>query len=173
MVELLCPIALPELLLLPAPVTLVLLLLLMALPLPGIGAVALPLIELVKELLMVLLLLVEIVLLLLLPVRKLPAVEVFVTTAEVDELVEFGSPVAVAEVLPDDTEDLPDAFDLRCFDEDETVFPPLDKLEELAAKVLLVILMLVADVDAEFMVESISFSGDEHESEEVSCCTGL
>lgn len=133
----------------------------------------LPLREPVKVLFMVLLLLVDIVLLLPLPARKLPAVEVFVTTDELEELVGFGSPVAVPELLPDDSEDLPEAFDLRCLDEDETLFPLPDELVEPAANVLLVILMLVADVDAEFMVESISFSGDEHESEEVSCCTGL
>lgn len=132
--------------------------------------------------------------LLLFPGRKPTAVDVLPATppapalAEVEEeLEELGKPAAVAlELLPDedsDDEDLPEAFDLRCLNEDETLLPPplplplplvrLDKPPLLPPNVLLVILMLVADVEAEFMVESISFSGDEHESEEVSCCMGL
>lgn len=131
--------------------------------------------------------------LLLLPGRKPLAVDALPATPppaldEVDEeLEEFGKPAAVAlELLPDedsDDDDFPEAFDLRCLNEDETLLPPLpplplppprlDKPPLPPPNVLLVILMLVADVEAEFMVESISFSGDEHESEEVSCCMGL
>lgn len=131
--------------------------------------------------------------LLLLPGRKPLAVDVLPATPppaldEVDEELEaFGKPAAVAlELLPEednDDDDFPEAFDLRCLNEDETLLPPplplplplvrLDKPPLPPPNVLLVILMLVADVEAEFMVESISFSGDEHESEEVSCCMGL
>lgn len=128
--------------------------------------------------------------LLLLPGRKLPAVEEFPTTPALEEdeeeLEVFGTPAAVAlELLPDDDndeDDFPEAFDLRCLNEDETLLPPvlpppLERLEKPLLppppNALLVILMLVADVEAEFIVESISFSGDEHESEEVSCCMGL
>lgn len=173
--ELLGPIALLPLPL-PAPGT-VLPVLELPLPLAPLGFEAcvtatLPPTAPAKLLLMALLLLLA-ELLLLLPDRKLFAVEGVAATPELEVLEEFGRPVAAAELLPDDIDDLPEAFDLRCLDEDETLLPLLDRLVELAANVLLLILMLVAEVEAEFMVESISFSGDEHESEEVSCCTGL
>lgn len=85
-------------------------------------------------------------------------------------------------------DDLLEALLLRCLDDDETPLPlPLPPPEIPAPELvfrtllvapdplplLLVILMLVAEVAEEFMVESISFSGDEQESEEVSCWMGL
>lgn len=145
----------------------VLLLIVLALP------VLLPLLLLAATLVLIVFvkLLLTALLLLLLPGRKLPAVEVLPGTPALDEL--KGFPRFPVDVALEDNDDFPDEFDLRCLDDDETLLPPLETLVELAVSVLLVILMLVAEVDAEFMVESISFSGDEHESEEVSCCMGL
>lgn len=210
-VELLLPIALPDT---AAPLLLLIEFPTLAAPLPELllllvcTAPVLLLAALLKLLPMALLLLLLLLLLelppappplpplLLFPGRKPPAVDVLPATPppaleEVEEELEaLGKPAAVAlELLPDedsDDEDFPEAFDLRCLNEDETLLPPpppplplplplvrLDKPPLLPPNVLLVILMLVADVEAEFMVESISFSGDEHESEEVSCCMGL
>ena len=100
----------------------------------------------------------------------------FVALTEDDELLRLALPpecvrptaakAAVAEL------DCLEAFDLRCLVEDTVVD---DEDDELAAFMCVVILMLVADVDdaVAFMVESISFSDDDPESEEVSWVMGL
>lgn len=139
-------------------------------PLPPVGL----LVKLLPELL---------VLLLLLPGRRLPPAGGLPEPPVFAELDAF----AVTPVDEDEElllllllDDLLEALLLRCLDDDETPLPlPEIPAPELVLRallvapvplpLLLVILMLVAEVAEEFMVESISFSGDEQESEEVSC----
>lgn len=67
--------------------------------------------------------------------------------------------------------------DLRCFDDvdDDDVDKVDNAADDVGADKFVVILMLVADVDEAIalIVESISFSGDDPESEDVSWAMGL
>lgn len=96
------------------------------------------------------------------PVPPKPALEVLLRLCT-EELVRLPVLLGPTEVDDDDDDDCLVAFeDLRCFDDDDD--------DDAGAKFVVVILMLVADVEeaVALIVESISFSGDEPESEDVS-----
>lgn len=96
------------------------------------------------------------------PVPPKPPLEVLLRLCT-EELVRLPVLLGPTEVDDDDDDDCLVAFeDLRCFDDDDD--------DDAGAKFVVVILMLVADVEeaVALIVESISFSGDEPESEDVS-----